>query len=402
MPVTRSESPARDAARRTLSCALEALRREERSACEVASSERYWAEVRLAYPSDDSSIRLNHAALGERPVFHPAHTEDSSGELCPEVQREQLAELLGQYFGASRTELSFTSSSSSSEALDGCLDLLRLSPGDEVVTLATEYSPNLRALRHRAERDGVRLRLVDLPGAQADESDVVERFLDLFGHRTRVVVLSHIVSLTGQILPIAAIAKAAREFGIAVFVDGAQSLAHLDFKISDLGCDGFTGSLSKWLGAPLGAGLLYRRRGGPFDGPRLTGAGDALDLLDADGVLQALEYHCVIGTKRKQLRTAWLRDRWALRLMRTGRVRIYSCLAPGRSAGFATLQVIGTDSRALAEFLWRTHRIEVPAISVHGVSGVRVAPAAYSRCADVDHFAGVIEDVCRNGIPKSS
>ena len=43
-------------------------------------------------------------------------------------------------------------------------------------------------------------------------------------------------------------------------VDGAHAFAHFDFKIPDLGCDYYGAILHKWLGCPLGTGILYVRR----------------------------------------------------------------------------------------------------------------------------------------------
>jgi selenocysteine lyase/cysteine desulfurase len=68
------------------------------------------------------------------------------------------------------------------------------------------------------------------------------------------------VNVTGQVLPVRAIADMARARGVAVAVDGAHTFAQLDFRIPDLGADYYAASLHKWLGAPLGAGLLWVRR----------------------------------------------------------------------------------------------------------------------------------------------
>ena len=73
-------------------------------------------------------------------------------------------------------------------------------------------------------------------------------------------MVSHMVNITGQILPVRKIADMAHARGVDVLVDGAHAFAHFDFKIPDLGCDYYAASLHKWLGCPLGTGILYVRR----------------------------------------------------------------------------------------------------------------------------------------------
>ena len=75
-----------------------------------------------------------------------------------------------------------------------------------------------------------------------------------------MILMSHIINITGQILPVKDVVAMARARNIPVIVDGAHALAHFDYKISDLGCDYYGVSLHKWLHAPHGTGLLYVRR----------------------------------------------------------------------------------------------------------------------------------------------
>lgn len=71
--------------------------------------------------------------------------------------------------------------------------------------------------------------------------------------------MCHMFNKNGQILPVSKISKMAREKGIVTVVDGAQSIGHIDFKLSDLDCDIFAASLHKWFWGPRSAGLLYVR-----------------------------------------------------------------------------------------------------------------------------------------------
>ena len=78
--------------------------------------------------------------------------------------------------------------------------------------------------------------------------------------RTKVIEVTHITNLTGQIMPVRQIVDMARPLGIEVFVDGAHAFAHFPFKRDDLRCDYYGTSLHKWLLAPVGTGFLYVRK----------------------------------------------------------------------------------------------------------------------------------------------
>ena len=75
--------------------------------------------------------------------------------------------------------------------------------------------------------------------------------------RTRLLMVSHMINVTGQILPVRKIADMAHARGVDVLVDGAHAFAHFDFKIPDLGCDYYARVAPQMAGCPLGTGILY-------------------------------------------------------------------------------------------------------------------------------------------------
>jgi isopenicillin-N epimerase len=75
--------------------------------------------------------------------------------------------------------------------------------------------------------------------------------------RTRLVVISHILSEPAHVMPVEQVIAACRERGVAVCVDGPHAVAQLPLALDDLGCDFYTASCHKWLCGPLGSGFLY-------------------------------------------------------------------------------------------------------------------------------------------------
>src|SRR6201999_3698914 len=86
------------------------------------------------------------------------------------------------------------------------------------------------------------------------------RFRSAMTERTKVVEVTHVVNLTGNILPVREVVAMARELGAETFVDGAHAFAHFPFRRDDLDCDFYATSLHKWLLAPIGTGFLYVRK----------------------------------------------------------------------------------------------------------------------------------------------
>ena len=109
-------------------------------------------------------------------------------------------------------------------------------------------------------REGIVVRQISFPVPPPSRQDLVDRFRRAITPRTRVIEVTHITNLTGQILPVREIVRMARERNIEVFVDGAHSFAHFPFRRDELECDYFGTSLHKWLFAPIGTGFLYVRK----------------------------------------------------------------------------------------------------------------------------------------------
>ena len=119
----------------------------------------------------------------------------------------------------------------------------------------------------QARRHGIVNRTLSLPNHPKSDAEIVSLYEKAITPKTRLLMVCHMVNITGQVLPVRAIADMAHARGVAVAVDGAHTFAQLDFRIPDLGADYYAASLHKWLGAPLGAGLLWARR------ERIAGSG---------------------------------------------------------------------------------------------------------------------------------
>jgi selenocysteine lyase/cysteine desulfurase len=329
-----------------------------------------------------------------------------------EPQREPVRQRLARLFGCDAEEIALTRNAS--EGLEICQYGFDLKPGDEVLTTNQDYGRMITTWQQRERRDGIVLRQFSLPVPAEDEEQVVELFERNITPKTRLILMSHVINLTGQILPVKAVVTMARRRGIPVVVDGAHAFAHFPFTLADLDCDYYATSLHKWLFAPHGTGMLFVRRDKIRGLWPLMAAPTAMD---ADirkfeeigthpaapylGIADALTFHEGIGAERKAARLRALRDRWAHRLTANPRIRLHTSLKPGLACGIANVEIEGIDPHPLAAHLWKQHRILVTPILHPEFKGLRVTPSLYTTHEEIDRFAAAMEAVAERGLPTA-
>jgi len=322
-----------------------------------------------------------------------------------------VRERLARHWGVDAEEVAITRNSS--ESLQVCQFGIDLARGDEVLTTTHDYPRMIATFKQRERREGIVLRQFGLPIPCEDEEAVVRLFEANITARTKLILMCHIVNITGQILPVRKVVAMARAKGIPVIVDGAHALAHFAFRISDLECDYYGVSLHKWLFAPHGTGLLYVRRDRIRGLWSLMGSGEesAGDIRKFEeigthpeantlAIAEALTFHQGLGDERKEARLRYLRDSWAKRLLATGKVRLHTSLKPGFSCGIANVQVEGVDSEKLAAHLWEKRSILTVAIKHEEFEGIRVTPSVYTTLEELDRFCERVERVIREGLPR--
>ena len=391
------------------------------AADDVARDEDFWGEVARAFTVDRSMINLNNGGVSPSPAMVQGAMKrhlDFSNSTPPaialweilEPRRESVRQKLARHWDVSADEIAFTRNTS--ESLQICQFGLDLEPGDEVLTTDQDYPRMLNTFNQRARREGIVLRQISIPVPCEDDEEIVRRYEQAITPRTRMILMCHMINLTGQILPVRRVVAMARRHDIPVIVDGAHAFAHFPFTLSELDCDYYGTSLHKWLFAPHGTGLLYVRRNRI---PGLWPLMAAEETLDADirkfeqigthpaantlAIAEALTFHQGIGDHRKAARLRFLRDLWATRLIEySDRVRLHTSLDGSFSCGIATVQIEGVDSGDLAGWLRQRHGIVVTTIRHDQFEGIRVSPSVYMTLEEIDRFSTAMEAVVRDGL----
>ncbi len=387
---------------------------------QVAQDEDFWSQVSQAFTVDRSLVNLNNGGVSPSPSLVQEAMKrhlDYSNEApvytmwrILEPQREGVRQRLAAEWGCDPEEVALTRNAS--ESLQICQFGFDLKRGDEVLTTTQDYPRMITTFQQRGRREGIVLKQFSIPIPAEDPAEIVSLFERNITPRTRLILMCHMINITGQILPVRDVVRMARSKGIPVIVDGAHSLAHFDFKISDLDCDNYSSSLHKWLFAPHGTGFLYVRREKITDMWPLMAASDGMDenirkyeeigthpAANYLAIGEALNFHQGIGPKRKEARLVYLRNYWAKRLLAHDRVRLHTSLKPGFACGIATVQIEGVDTTALGSWLWTKHRIIVTPIHHDEFEGLRVSPSVYTTLEELDRFSDAVEGVIRKGLP---
>lgn len=402
--------------------ALEAFAQHPGAPEEVASNEGLWFEVQQAFTVDRSLINLNNGGVSPSPAIvqnaMKRHLDFSN--TAPvytmwqilEPQREGVRRELAKTFGCNAEEIAMTRNAS--ESLQICQLGFDLKPGDEVLTTTQDYPRMITTWQQRERRNGIKLKQFSIPVPSENPAEIVSLFEKNITPKTKLILMCHMINLTGQILPVKQVVQMARAKGIPVIVDGAHAFAHFDFTHADLDCDYYATSLHKWLFAPHGTGMLYVRREKIAKLWPMMAAPEPMDdnirkfeeigthpAANYLAIAEALTFHHGVGAKRKEARMIYLRDRWAKRLVQNERIKLNTSLQPGFACGLANVQVKGVDSGELATHLWNKHRIIVVPIKHAEFQGLRVTPNVYTTVQEIDRFAEVIEEVVKNGLPKT-
>jgi selenocysteine lyase/cysteine desulfurase len=386
---------------------------------EIAANEEFWREVQQAFTIDRSLVNLNNGGVSPAPAVvqaamkryldfsHQAPTYNMWRILEP--QKEGVRQRLAREFGCDAEEVAITRNAS--ESLEICQLGFDLAAGDEILTTNQDYPRMLATFDQRERREGIVVRKISIPVPAEDPAEVVRRFEAAVTPRTRIILMCHMINITGQILPVREVVAMARSRGIPVIVDGAHALAHFDFRLSDLECDYYGSSLHKWLFAPHGSGLLYVRREKIADLWPLMAAGEEMtaDVRKFEeigthpaanfvAIGEALTFHQGIGPKRKEERLVYLRDYWARQLLEHDRVRLHTSLEPGFACGIATVEIEGVEPGDLNRLLWEKHRIITTPITHEEFKGLRISPSVYTTLEELDRFVEAMEIVARKGL----
>ena len=233
-----------------------------------ADNEHHWHTIAQRYELEPGPINLENGYFGRMSrevqgqyLEHVAFINRSNSlHVRQRFERGENDEIRCQLAGlidAAPEAIAFTRNAT--EALQSLIrNYNRLQPGDQVLISDLEYDTVKGAMRWLAGVRGVEV--IELSHTHPASFDsLLQTYRSAFAEcpRLKLMALTHVTHRTGLVMPVAAIAKAAREHDVDVILDGAHALGQIDFNLAELGIQFAGFNLHKWIGAPLTLGFLY-------------------------------------------------------------------------------------------------------------------------------------------------
>jgi isopenicillin-N epimerase len=388
---------------------------------EVAANEDYWRQVANYYAVDPGITNLENGYWGVMPrqllAEYKNFTEQVNRANSTYGRKQFYADYRGyrqraaDELGVTTEEIMFTRGAT--EALQNLIaNYNPLKPGDAVMYSDLDYGGMQETMDWLVERRGVSVVRFDIPEPATRDAvlSTYERVLTE-NPKVRLLLLTHVSNRTGLVMPVADIAAMARARGVDIILDAAHSFGHLDFKVDDLGVDFMGINFHKWMGAPLGSGLMYIRKGrlqdiDPSFGNRsfpkdniLSRASSGTSNFAAFMVIpSALDFHQNLGPANKEARLRYLRNRWVDGVRDLKNLEILTPDDPGMTGALTSFRIRGETSReanrAIADKLLTEHKIfTVWRDGVAAGDCVRVTPGIYTSAEDVDRLIPALQSI---------
>jgi selenocysteine lyase/cysteine desulfurase len=383
---------------------------------DLATDDEFWYYVQQSYTISSGFINLNNGGVSPAPKvvadamkrYYDISNEAPSYFMWRVIDqgREPLRKNLAQLAGCDKEEIAMLRNAS--EALEAVIFGIELKAGDEVVLAKQDYPNMIGAWKQREKREGIKLVWINLELPSEDEKYLVKQYTDAFTDKTKVVQITHMINWIGQKMPVKKIADAAKKKNIEVLVDGAHTFAQFEFLIPDLNCDYFGTSLHKWLGAPIGTGLLYIRKEKIKNIWPMFGAGEKEEdnirkfehlgtrpFFIEEAIDKAIDFFDMIGAKRKEERLLYLKNYWMEKVQHIPKVQIHTSLKKEFGCAIGLVSVEGKKPAELDSYLWANYKIHTVGIDWENIHGVRVTPNVYTTTKNLDRLVEGIESFAK-------
>jgi selenocysteine lyase/cysteine desulfurase len=375
---------------------------------DLASDEIFWEGIRKGYRLKPEYINLENGYY----CFLPQETLENFITHVREINYQgayymrtkrfddnnAMAEKLALLAGCSKDELMITRNAT--ESLDLVIGGTRWQAGDEAVMAEQDYGSMLDMFKLVAKRHGVVNKIISVPNHPASDEEIVVLYANAITPKTKLLMVCHMINITGQILPVKKICDMAHSKGVKVMVDGAHAFAHFNFSIPDLHCDYYGTSLHKWLSVPLGLGFLYVKKENIADLWPLMG--ESADLKQDDihrlnhvgtppvhtylAVANSIDYYLKLGPQKKEERLRYLQLYWTAKVRNIPNVEVNTPAEKERSCGIANVGIKGMKPSVLADTLLEKYKIYTVAIDYANVYGCRITPNIYTTPKELDQL----------------
>ena len=380
----------------------------------INNEDKLWKTVRSHYTLKEEYINLESGYYNIIPnpilehfINHVKHVNiEGSFYMRKDLNKnkDRVTNELANLVGSSPDQIAITRNAT--ESLDLVISGFPWKKGDEAIYAKQDYGTMKEMFEQISNRYGVVNKVISVPNHPKNDEEIVSLYESQITSKTKLIMVCHMINITGQILPIKKICEMAHNYGVEVMVDGAHCVGHFDFSIDDFNCDYYGSSLHKWLATPLGAGLLYVNKNkthkiwpllangntNKSDIKRLNHIGTHPVHTDL-AISNSIDYLKWIGMERKEKRMRFLQRYWSDKLRNVKNVIVNTPLDIDRSCGIGNVGLTNMSPSKMEDLLFQKYKIFTVAIDYANVKGCRISPNIFTTTKELDSFVEAVKEL---------
>ena len=380
----------------------------------INNEDELWKTVRSHYTLKDEYINLESGYYNIIPnpildhfISHVKHVNiEGSYYMRKDLNKnkDRVTSELANLVGSTPDQIAITRNAT--ESLDLVISGFPWKNGDEAIYAKQDYGTMKEMFEQISDRYGVVNKIISVPNHPKNDEEIVSLYESQITSKTKLIMVCHMINITGQILPIKKICEMAHSYGVEVMVDGAHCVGHFDFSIDDFNCDYYGSSLHKWLATPLGAGLLYVNKNkthriwpllangntNKSDIKRLNHIGTHPVHTDL-AISNSIDYIKWIGMERKENRMRFLQRYWSDQLRNIKNVVVNTPIDIQRSCGIGNVGLTNISPSKMERILFDKYNIITVAIDYANVKGCRISPNIFTTTEELDTFVEAVKEM---------
>ncbi|MBJ34740.1 MAG: aminotransferase [Flavobacteriaceae bacterium] len=380
----------------------------------INNEDKLWETVRSHYTLKDEYINLESGYYNIIPnpilehfINHVKYVNiEGSFYMRNDLKKnkDRVTSELANIVGSTPDQVVITRNAT--ESLDLVISGFPWKKGDEAIYAEQDYGTMKEMFEQISNRYGVVNKIVSVPNHPKNDKEIVSLYESQITSKTKLIMVCHMINITGQILPVKKICEMAHRHGVEVMVDGAHCVGHFDFSIDDFNCDYYGSSLHKWLATPLGAGLLYVNKNkthriwpllangntNKSDIKRLNHIGTHPVHTDL-AISNSIDYLKWIGIERKEKRMRFLQRYWSDKLRNVKSVIVNTPLDINRSCGIGNVGLTNMSPSKMENLLFEKYKIFTVAIDYANVKGCRISPNIFTTTKELDSFVDAVKEL---------
>jgi len=377
----------------------------------AADDEKYWKRIANKYyivAKDYINLENGYYGIQPKPVLESfeknillANREGArfARKVYPELS-STIKKELAAFLQVSAEEIIVTRNAT--EALNIAIQGYQFKPGDEVLINQLDYFSMIEAFRMLEKRGRIKVNSFEMPLLPANDDEIVELYRQQITDKTKMILITHVSNINGLIAPVAKITAMAKEKGIDTISDSAHALGQVPFSLPALGSDFVGMNLHKWIGNPIGAGVLYIKKDRIKEMSNLFGdvntAEDSINKLAHFGttpfavmmtIPNSLAFHKLMGIEKVTQRLHYLKNIWINELQKVSAIEIVT--PKNLSCAIASFRINDKKVADVADYLYKQHSILTVNRALGKEGCIRVTPSVYNSAAEMLKFVNAVK-----------